>query len=78
MAFSLQTTLMPNTLLITAVASFGLAAAWEMPMGQKDPSSCVTPAEYATCNKDALAQVQRCISSKKRDENELNECLCFN
>ncbi|KAH7417821.1 hypothetical protein BKA64DRAFT_652931 [Cadophora sp. MPI-SDFR-AT-0126] len=62
----------------TTVAFLGLVAAWEMPMGQRDASLCVAPAEYAACNKETLAAVDNCSSGLKRDTDEYNECLCFN
>ncbi|KAH7309322.1 hypothetical protein BKA65DRAFT_519610 [Rhexocercosporidium sp. MPI-PUGE-AT-0058] len=58
-------------------ASLRLAAAWDMPLGQKDPSTCVAPAEYEACNKDALISMDNCMSGKKRTVDAYNECFCF-
>ncbi|PVH73431.1 hypothetical protein DL98DRAFT_538318 [Cadophora sp. DSE1049] len=65
---------MRNLLIATTVAFLGLVTALDKPMGQKDPSLCIAPAEYEACNKDALAMVDNCLNGKKRDTDEYNDC----
>ncbi|KAH9213247.1 hypothetical protein DL95DRAFT_506725 [Leptodontidium sp. 2 PMI_412] len=64
-------------LITIGLAWLRLAVAWDMPRGQKDPSTCVAPAEYETCNRDALATLDNCMSGKKREVDAYRECLCL-
>ncbi|KAK0124810.1 hypothetical protein ONS96_008691 [Cadophora gregata f. sp. sojae] len=69
---------MQTSLIAATIALLACVSAWEMPpLGQRDPSLCVAPAEYEACNKDAWAKVDNYMNGKKRDTSEYVDCFCF-